>query len=53
MAGKSELPKSYEERMERMLGEDFPAYLECLTRSPFHGIRVNTAKLSKNQFRHT
>lgn len=50
MAGKSELPKSYEERMEKMLGEDFPAYLECLTRSPFHGIRVNTAKLSKERF---
>ena len=50
MAGKSELPKSYEERMHRMLGADFPAYLECLSRSPFHGIRVNIAKLSKERF---
>ena len=51
MAGKSELPKSYEERMERMLGQDFPAYLECLNRNPFHGIRVNTAKLSQKRFK--
>ncbi len=50
MSGKSELPMNYRERMEGMLGEDFPAYLACLERNPFHGIRVNTAKLSKGTF---
>lgn len=50
MAMKVDLPITYRERMENMLGEDFPAYLACLEREPFHGIRVNTAKLSVEEF---
>lgn len=50
MAAKIELPLSYKERMENMLGNDFPAYLACLDREPNHGIRVNTAKLSVEEF---
>ena len=50
MAAKLELPLSYRERMEHMLGGDFPAYLACLDREPNHGIRVNTAKLSVEEF---
>lgn len=50
MAMKIELPITYKERMENMLGEDFPAYLACLDREPNHGIRVNTGKLTVEEF---
>lgn len=50
MAMNVELPVSYKERMESMLGADFPAYLACLDREPNHGIRVNTGKLSVEEF---
>ncbi|MBQ8815095.1 MAG: RsmB/NOP family class I SAM-dependent RNA methyltransferase [Lachnospiraceae bacterium] len=45
-----ELPLIYKNRMENMLGDDFPAYLACLDREPNHGIRVNTGKLSVEEF---
>lgn len=41
------LPKNFMERMERMLGEDFPAFLDCCGRPPFRGIRLNPLKCTR------
>jgi NOL1/NOP2/sun family putative RNA methylase len=37
--------------MSRFLGDEYPAFAESLTRTPVHGLRINTLKLSVEQFR--
>lgn len=45
-----ELPKKFEENMIRLLGDEFEEYQGCLDRPMFHGIRINTAKISVEDF---
>ncbi len=45
-----ELPKKYEDEMKELLGDEFEAYLACFD-MPFHrSLRVNTAKISVEEF---
>jgi len=45
------IPPRFLERMSLLLGEEFPAFAESLQQSPVHGLRVNTLKLSAEQFK--
>jgi NOL1/NOP2/sun family putative RNA methylase len=36
--------------MSRLLGDEYPAFAESLTHEPVHGLRVNTLKLSADEF---
>jgi NOL1/NOP2/sun family putative RNA methylase len=36
--------------MSRFLGDEFPAFAEALNHDPMHGLRVNTLKLSADEF---
>ncbi len=36
--------------MSRFLGDEYPAFAESLTLDPVHGLRVNTLKLSADEF---
>lgn len=44
------LPESFEVRMQDMLGEDFTRYQASLEHPAFHGLRVNTNKISVEEF---
>lgn len=44
------LPETFELRMQKMLGEDFFNYKDSLDRPFFHGLRVNTSKISVEEF---
>lgn len=44
------LPERFELRMKEMLGEEFPDYQESLETPSFHGLRVNTGKISVEEF---
>ncbi|MBP3507031.1 MAG: RsmB/NOP family class I SAM-dependent RNA methyltransferase [Lachnospiraceae bacterium] len=44
------LPERFELRMKEMLGEEFPDYQESLDTPSFHGLRVNTSKISVDEF---
>ena len=46
------IPPLFLERMSLLLGDEFPAFAESLKQNPVHGLRVNTLKLSAEQFRH-
>jgi len=37
--------------MSRFLGDEYPAFAESLAHDPVHGLRVNTLKLSADEFR--
>jgi NOL1/NOP2/sun family putative RNA methylase len=45
------IPALFLERMSRFLGDEYPAFAESLKREPVHGLRVNTLKLSLEDFR--
>ena len=45
-----ELPLEYSERMNEILGEDFENYLNALSTSPVRAFRVNTDKISLEDF---
>ncbi len=45
-----ELPKLFEDNMIELLGEDFDRYKECLDKPMYHGIRINTMKISVEDF---
>ncbi|MGZ6346234.1 MAG: RsmB/NOP family class I SAM-dependent RNA methyltransferase [Anaerolineales bacterium] len=45
------IPPLFLKRMSRFLGEEFPAFAEALTHDPVRGLRVNTLKLSVDEFR--
>jgi len=40
------LPELFEEKMRRLLGEDFSEYEKHLDDPAYYGIRVNTLKIS-------
>ncbi len=37
--------------MSRFLGDEYPAFAEALNHDPMHGLRVNTLKLSADEFK--
>ena len=45
-----QLPKAYEERMRMLLGDDYSSYLEELEKPPVKAFRVNTDKISLEDF---
>lgn len=44
------LPAHFLARMERLLGSDFPAFLACYNEPPRSGLRVNTLKVTQEDF---
>lgn len=44
------LPDIYEKNMKELLGDEYPLYYDCLDKPMFHGIRINTAKISIEDF---
>lgn len=44
------LPKAFEERMKRLLKDEYNEYIQCYSRPNFGGLRVNTLKLSPEEF---
>ena len=44
------LPELFEENMSSLLGEDYENYKQCLDKPMHHGIRVNTHKISVEEF---
>lgn len=45
-----ELPKLFEDNMTKLLGDEYELYKSCLDNPMFHGIRINTSKLSVEEF---
>lgn len=45
-----ELPKAFEEKMKILLGEEFDAYTACYEEPRYYGLRVNTSKISVEEF---
>ena len=45
-----EIPQLFLERMQRLLGSEYPAFAEALNATPKSGLRVNTLKLPPEQF---
>ena len=45
-----ELPVAYTERMKLLLGEEYDAYLESMNDERLYGLRVNTSKISVEEF---
>lgn len=44
------LPRLFEDRMRRLLGEEYEEYLRCYSNPHYGGIRVNTLKLTPEEF---
>lgn len=44
------LPKEFEERMQKMLGEEYPAFVASYDREKFQALRVNAGKVDVEQF---
>ena len=49
--GTMNLPSAFEEKMQGLLGEEMDAYLACYEEPRYYGLRVNTAKISVEEFR--
>jgi NOL1/NOP2/sun family putative RNA methylase len=47
-----ELPPAYLENMQRLLGEAYASFYACYSAPPVNGLRVNTLKLTIDQFKH-
>ena len=45
------LPQAFEEKMKGLLGEDFDSYIACFDNPRYYGLRVNTQKISVEEFR--
>ena len=46
-----DLPERYRERMKGLLGEEYHLYEESLTRSPYTAFRINTGRISVEQWK--
>ena len=46
-----DLPKAFEEKMKTLLGEEFDAYTACYEEPRYYGLRVNTSKISVEEFK--
>lgn len=44
------LPKAFEERIKQQLNDEYQDYMECLEHGMNHGIRINTLKISVEDF---
>jgi NOL1/NOP2/sun family putative RNA methylase len=44
------LPEKFEQNMRALLGDEFEAYRSCLDEPMHHGIRINTMKISVEDF---
>jgi 16S rRNA C967 or C1407 C5-methylase (RsmB/RsmF family)/NOL1/NOP2/fmu family ribosome biogenesis protein len=44
------LPKLFEDRMRKLLGEEYEEYLACYNKPYFGGLRVNTLKMNPEEF---
>ncbi len=44
------LPEAFEDKMRLLLGEEYEAYLKCYEEPRHYGLRVNTAKISVEDF---
>ena len=44
------LPESFDRRIKEQLGSDYDDYIACLERPMHHGIRINTTKISVEDF---
>lgn len=47
---KMNLPVAFEEKMKALLGEEYEAYLRCYEDPRHYGLRVNTKKISVEEF---
>lgn len=45
------LPEAFAERMKKLLGDEYPLYLAALEQEPVKGFRVNTDKISVEDFK--
>lgn len=45
------LPKAFEEKMKQLLGEEFEEYIACYEAPRYYGLRVNTGKISAEEFK--
>ena len=45
-----DLPEKFIKRMQERLGKDYPAFLASYREDPAKGLRINTLKLSKEEF---
>ncbi len=45
-----DLPKLFEDNMIKLLGAEFEDYKACLDKPMYHGIRINTMKISVEEF---
>ncbi len=46
----AKLPEAFTERMQKLLGEEYPAFLESYEQTRRYGLRVNSLKISPEQF---
>lgn len=44
------LPEAFDERIRKQLGSEYEDYIKCFDSGMYHGIRVNTAKISVEDF---
>lgn len=44
------LPQKYLDTMKDMLGDEFDAYLDSFNDSRYYGLRVNTLKITPEEF---
>ena len=44
------LPEEFLRRMEQRLGEEYPAFLQSYEKPPYRALRVNTLKISLEDF---
>lgn len=44
------LPKLFEDRMKKLLGDEYEEYLQCYSKPHFGGLRVNTLKITPGEF---
>ena len=44
------LPQDFLDRMQRMLGDEYPLFLESYEKEKFQALRVNTLKITREEF---
>ncbi len=44
------LPEQFEERMKKLLGDEYPAFAASYDSAPYQGLRVNTCKITVEEF---
>ena len=44
------LPGAFEEKMKELLGEEYEEYIACYEEPRYYGMRVNTGKISVEEF---